>query len=499
VKFGGTTSSEHGEGLARGEFSKDLFGGELQQAFLEVKRVFDPQALMNPGKVVNAPRMDDETLLRFGPHYATPYQPQQTKFGFKADLGFAGAVEMCNGSGACRKTGQGVMCPSFQATRDEAHSTRGYANALRAAMMGLLGPEGMTSKELFDVLDLCLMCQACKSECPSVVDMAKLKAEFLHGYYQKNRMPLRSRLFGNIARLNQIGQPLAPLTNVVLGGPGKWFMTRVGVHPARSLPRLATRSFSRWFRLRQSSNSEARPVVLFHDTFMEHNHPEVGKAAVKVLEAAGYRPILVTERRCCGRPAVSKGLLADAKDLARHNVRVLAPYARQGIPIVGCEPSCMSMLAEEYTDLVPGEDSQSVSEMAIPLDAFLVREHQSGKLGRLKFDGLRREVLFHGHCQQKSVFGTKGTLDMLKLMPNCAVEQVQSGCCGMAGSWGYEAEHYDLSIKLAELALAPAVRAAPPETIICATGVSCRDQIAHTTDRTAIHPIEVLASALVMG
>ena len=499
MRFGGTTSSEHGEGLARGEFSKDLFGSELQQAFQEVKQAFDPQGLMNPGKVVNVPRMDDETLLRFGPRYATPYEPQETVFGFSADQGFAGAVEMCNGSAACRKTGQGVMCPSFQATRNEAYSTRGYANSLRAAMMGLLGPEAMTSKELFDVLDLCLMCQACKSECPSVVDMAKLKAEFLHGYYRKNRMPLRSKLFGNIARLNRLGQPFAPLTNALVGGPIGWLLTRSWIHPDRRLPKLAPQTFSRWFNSREARNGAGRPVVLFHDTFMEHNHPQVGMAAVRVLEAAGYRAILVENRRCCGRPAVSKGLLADARDSAQHNVQLLAPYAREGISIVGCEPSCMTMLAEEYADLVPGEDSRVVSRMVMPLDSFLVQEHQAGRLGGLEFDGASREVLFHGHCQQKAVFGTKTTHDMLKLVPHCTVEQVESGCCGMAGSWGYEAEHYDLSIRLAELALAPAVRSAPTGAIICATGVSCRDQIAHTTGRQAVHPIEVLADALVTG
>lgn len=494
IRYGGTTSSEHGEGLARGEFNQDLFGGELHQAFKEVKRAFDPRGLLNPGKVVNVPRMDDEALLRFGPSYTTPQEPKVTVFDFTADRGFAGAVEMCNGSGACRKTRDGVMCPAFQATRNEAHSTRGFANSLRAAMMGLLGPEAMTSKELFEVLDLCLMCQACKSECPSVVDMAKLKAEFLHGYYRESRRPLRSMLFGNIARLNRLGQRFAPLTNALTAGPLRWLLSFLGVHRRRPLPKLASQTFSDWFASRQERGG--RPVVLFHDTFMQYNHPQVGVAAVKVLEAAGYQPILIAQKSCCGRPAVSKGLLQVARDSASHNLHLLAPHARAGTPIVGTEPSCISMLAEEYPDLVPGDDSKVVASMALPLETFLVQEGRAGRLEDLNFDERARQVLFHGHCQQKAVFGTRSTLEMLELVPNLSVRLIESGCCGMAGSWGYEAEHYDLSIRLAELALAPAVRAAPEGSIISAAGTSCREQIAHTTGRAALHPVQIMAEAL---
>ncbi len=497
VSLGGTTSGEHGEGLARGEFSERLFGAELVQAFREVKRAFDPQGLLNPGKIVDAPRMDDETILRFGTNYATPYTLRRTVFSFEADFGFAGAVEMCNGAGVCRKIGQGVMCPSFMATRDEAHSTRGRANALRAAMTGLLGPDAMTSRELYDVLDLCLSCKACKAECPSAVDMAKLKAEFLHHYYQVHGVPLRSRLFGHIAMLNRLAQPLAPLANWALNGPGRWAMTRLGVHAARPLPRLAVQPFSRWYRQhRRHVEGTGRRVVFFHDTFLEHNHPQIGQAAIRVLEAAGYEPILLPNRKCCGRPAISKGLLDEAQRLAQHNVALLAPYAEQGIPIVGCEPSCMAMLADDYPDLVPGLQARAVAAMTMTVEAFLAREAEAGNL-KLAFDATPRRVLFHGHCQQKAVFGITETLTALRLIPSCMVEPIESGCCGMAGSFGYEAEHYDLSIKLAEMALAPAVRAAPPEAIICATGTSCREQIEHTTGRRALHPIEVLAAAIV--
>jgi FAD/FMN-containing dehydrogenase/Fe-S oxidoreductase len=499
LEYGGTTSGEHGEGLARGEFSEMLFGPELAQAFRQLKETFDPTNIMNPGKVVNTPRMDDETYLRFGRDYALPQEPRSTVFSFELDEGFSGAVEMCNGAGVCRRLAEGVMCPSFQVTRDEADSTRGRANALRAAMMGHLGPNGMTSEEVYSVLDLCLSCKACEAECPSAVDMAKLKAEFQHGYYEEHGIPLRSNIFGNIARVNRLGQPFAPLANSILKGPGKWALEKLGVARERSFPELADQSFSKWHRGHRSRNG-AQPdaqkqVVFFHDTFMEHNHPEVGRAAWKVLEAVGFEPILLDKRECCGRPAVSKGLLNEAARLAKHNINLLAPYARDGIPILGCEPSCITMLVDEYPSLVPGDDAAAVAKMAMPIEQFLEREITVGNV-ELTFDDLSRKVLFHGHCHQKAIFGVSSTLSFLRRIPNCEVEEVDSGCCGMAGSFGYEAEHYDLSIQLTEMTLAPAVRTARDETIICSPGTSCRDQIEHTTGRRALHPIEVFAGAI---
>ncbi len=500
--YGGTISGEHGQGISRGEFSERLFGSELVQAFQEVKAAFDPQGLMNPGKVVSPPKMDDESLMRYGTSYSTPYHFKKTVFHFHEDGNFAHAVEMCNGAGVCRQLEQGVMCPSFQATREEKHSTRGRANALRAAMMGLLGPDAITSKELSEVLDLCLSCHACKSECPSSVDMARLKAEFLYQYYKEHGVPLRSWLFAHIARWNALMQPMASLSNLLLRGPGKWVLTALGVHPKRSLPALAHESFSRWYRKqvdhrKDVRSQEQRTVIFFHDTFTEHNDPHIGQAAIKVLQAAGYQPMILEDRVCCGRPAVSKGLLDEALRLARHNIALLAPYAKQGIPIVGCEPSCMAMLVDEYLDLVPGEDAQAVAGQAMLVDTFLVREAKAGQL-KLNLDNTPRHVLFHGHCQQKSAFGTASTLEMLRMVPNCMVEEIESGCCGMAGSFGYEREHYDLSIKLAEMSLAPIVRAAAEDTLICIMGTSCRDQIEHTTGRHSLHPIEILASALVV-
>lgn len=389
------------------------------------------------------------------------------------------------------------MCPSFQALRDEAYSTRGRANALRAAMMGLLGPSGLQEEELYEVLDLCLSCHACKSECPSAVDMAKLKAEFLHQYYRKHGVPLRSQLFANVADWNRFGQGFSGLSNWMLEGPAKWALQIVGIHPERSLPSLSDQPFSQWYRQHSGTNGRGTrgQVIFFHDTFVEHNDPHIGKAVIRVLTAAGFKPILLENKACCGRPAMSKGLLDKVKELAVHNLAILAPYAKQGIPIVGCEPSCMAMLVDEYKDLVPGDQAEAVAEQAMQIETFLVGAMDTSDLG-LKFDERPREVIYHGHCQQKAVFGTSDTHTMLSWIPNLKLEEIDSGCCGMAGSFGYENEHYDLSIELAEMSLAPAVRAASSEAIVCASGTSCREQILHTTGREALHPVEVLAEAL---
>ena len=501
VQFEGTTSGEHGEGLARGEFSERLFGPELVQAFREVKSAFDPRGLLNPGKVVDVSRMDDESLLRYGSDYAIPLAPSSTVLSFEADQGFHRAVEMCNGAGVCRKLGEGVMCPSYMVTRDEAHSTRGRANALRAAMMGLLGPEGMTSQELYGVLDLCLSCQACKRECPSGVDMARLKAEFLHGYHRRHGTPLRSRLFAHVASLNRLAQPFPGLANSILRGPGRWALAGLGIHTARRLPPLAHQPFSRWFRRRTAERGNGRPpepvtgerqVVFFHDTFTEYHEPHVGQAAIRLLEACGYQPVLVESKACCGRPAFSKGLLDTARTMAIRNLRGLESYASRGIPIVGVEPGCISMLTGEYRDLVPGAAAEAVADATSLLEDFLMREGATLP----EFSPKETHVLYHGHCQQKANYGTEATLALLGRLPGVRLQPVESSCCGMAGSFGYEREHYDLSLKLAELTLAPAVRAAPEQALICASGTSCREQIRHTTGRLAMHPVEVLAAAL---
>jgi Fe-S oxidoreductase len=392
------------------------------------------------------------------------------------------------------------MCPSFQATREEHDSTRGRANLLRAAMMGLLGPEGMTSQELYKVLDLCLSCHACKRECPSAVDVAKLKAEFLYGYYRRHGVSLRARLFADIARLLDWAQRAPQLANWALRGPGRWLMGTLGVDPRRQPPAIAPRPFSALSRdlAEKASPGMGGAVVFFHDTFTEHQHPGIGLAALKLLRAAGLRAIVLEDKRCCGRPAVSKGLLDKAKELAEHNLRLLAPYAAAGMPIVGVEPSCMVMLVEEYPSLQPGEAAERIAEQSMLLETFLLRYLKENG-SALAWDGRPRKVLYHGHCQQKAFFGIEDTVALLEMIPGCRVEVVDAGCCGMAGSFGYEKEHYDLSIQLAEMALAPAVRRADQETIICASGASCREQIEHVTGRVALHPVEVMAEALAEG
>lgn len=494
LRFGGTTSGEHGEGIARGEFSQRLFGPEITQAFREIKELFDPHNLMNPGKVVDAPAMDDESLMRYGTRYSTVLEPVNTQFNFDRELGFASAVEMCNGAGVCRKEEVGVMCPSFQGTRDEVHSTRGRANALRAAMMGWLGTEGMADKELYRVMDLCLSCQTCKTECPSGVDLAKLKAEFLYNYHRQHGFPIRSRIFSNIAAINMILQPVASLANLGMEFPGNQIMNWLGVHPKRNLPALATVPFSSQYK-KYDVQKDGKPVVFFHDTFVEHNDPQIGLAAIRILVKAGYKPILIDNKKCCGRPAVSKGLLHDAKRMAEHNVDLLYPYANKGIPIVGCEPSCMAMFVNEYLDLVPGKKSRAIAKMTSTVEALIAGKMKSGEIN-FSFDEKKRRIVFHGHCQQKANFSTEDTVDFLKFIPNCEVKEIDAGCCGMAGSFGYEKEHYDLSVKIAELRLAPAIRQLDEGTIICATGTSCRDQIEHTTSRQGLHPVEIFADAI---
>lgn len=500
VSFGGTISGEHGEGLARGCFSEKLFGTQLVSAFREIKAAFDPDGLMNPGKMFNAPPMDEPTIMRYGgTRYQTLFAPQVTRFSYAADGSFAQAVEMCNGSGECRKTSSGTMCPSFMATRDEADSTRGRGNALRLAMTGTLGGSGVADQRVHEVLDLCLSCKACKAECPSAVDMAKLKSETLALYHDEHGTPLRSRMFAHIASLDALGSlvpGMSRVANGVLTSPLTNFVfRRMGVAPQRQIPLLARQTFRGWyFSRRETTNTDRREVVLFDDTFLNYNTPSIGQAAVNVLETAGFRVVLVN-KRCCGRPAISKGLLDTAKSMARHNIAILAPYARRGVPIVGCEPSCVSALTDDYRDLVPGLDAEAVAAATRGFEAFMVELAVAGKLN-LIFDKEPRRILFHAHCHQKALTGSEPVKRFLSLIPNATVTEIQSGCCGVAGSFGYEAEHYDLSIKIAEDRLLPAIRSAAPGTIIAAAGTSCREQIEHNAHQVSLHPVEVFAAAL---
>ncbi|HVO71719.1 MAG TPA: FAD-linked oxidase C-terminal domain-containing protein [Aggregatilineaceae bacterium] len=506
ISFGGTTSGEHGEGLSRGEFSRKLFGPQLTEAFRQVKAAFDPQGLMNPGKVVDVGPMDDPRTLRYGPDYAVPYTLRQTRLDWSADGSYAAAVEMCNGAAVCHKEDNGVMCPSYMATRDDAHSTRGRANALRLAMSGLLGPKGLADERVHEVLDLCLSCKACKAECPSLVDMARLKAEFTAAYYDVHGVPLRPWIFGHIHRINQVGSLVPAVSNLALRSPlARWAFGQLGVSTQRQLPSFARQRFSVWYRRQycaktKEDDNRLKAPILISDTYTEYNYPYLGQAALRVAEAAGFQVEVWGPREldCCGRPLISKGLLDDACWLAVRNVKRMAPGVARGERFMLIEPSCAAAFRDEYPDLVPLELRQNARQVAsavITVEEWLAEAADAGTLDKLSFDSTPCTVILHGHCYQRALWGTGAVHRMFQLLPHCSLTELDDGCCGVAGSFGFEAEHYDLSVKIGEQRLLPAVRSAP-DAIIAASGVSCREQIEHGTGRHALHPVEVLAARL---
>ncbi|MCB9431663.1 MAG: FAD-binding protein [Ardenticatenaceae bacterium] len=497
--YGGSLSSEHGDGKARSWINEAFFGPDLYKLYQEVKTIFDPDNLLNPGNIVNAPAMTES--LRYGAAYEViPIQP---KLSFDEDMGFHRAVEMCNGAGICRKKTTGTMCPSFMVTWEEEHSTRGRANALRNAMSGRMPTTELTSQRMYEVMDLCIGCKGCKAECPSSVDMAKIKTEFLAQYYEANGTPLRAKLFGNIATLSRLSSGvMAPLANFGTRNKlSRWFMDKyLGISKERTLPPFVSTPFLRWFSKHQRATTAPKPyrkVAFFHDTFINYNYPEVGIAAVELLEAAGFE-VIMPGHRDDGRSFLSKGLVDDARKVARHTVSQLAPLARQGIPIVGVEPSTLLTLRDEYRHLLPKDpDMIVVAQNAYTFEEFIARLADKGELN-LRFTDTPRKLLLHGHCHQKALIGTQPSHRVLTLPPNYTVEEVDSGCCGMAGSFGYEAEHYGVSLQMAERRLLTAVRATPPDTLIVAAGVSCRQQIKHGSQRQALHPAQVLRQALVI-
>ncbi len=491
-EFGGSLSGEHGDGIVRGVWAEKMFGPELVDAFRELKTTFDPQGIMNPGKIFDCPPMGEN--LRYGTEYRAAALP--TTLDFSLDTDYAGAVEMCNGMAACRKL-DGTMCPSFMATRDEEHSTRGRANLLRAALSGNL-PEGtMTSRRLYEALDLCLECKGCKSECPSGVDMAKLKYEFLSNYNKANKPSLRTRMFAQINRVNRWGSRFAPLSNWGASNPlGKLISEKMlGVHPHRRLPAFAGSTFEQWFHRRTSRLETGSTVALFNDTFMNYNYPQVGMATVELLEAAGFRVELVSAG-CCGRPMISKGFLDDAASSASANVDALFRFAERDIPIIGCEPSCLLTFRDEYPELVRDERAKKIADNSYLIDEFLAMLSNRGE-SALEFDQTAKKVLFHGHCHEKSLVGTASSLTALRLPPNYEVELINAGCCGMAGSFGFEKEHYDISMTIGGQSLFPAIEAKGPDWEVAVMGVSCRQQVEHGTGRSARHLSEVLRDALV--
>jgi Fe-S oxidoreductase len=491
LEYGGAISSEHGDGRARSPFLERVYGPAIMQAFRELKAAFDPRNLMNPGNIVAPAGVTEH--LRYGTGYKT-WEPR-TLLDFSAQGGFTAAVEMCNGVGVCRKKLEGTMCPSYMATRDEEHSTRGRANALRAVLSGKVPAADFAGQRLHEVMDLCLECKGCKAECPSNVDMAKLKYEFLHHYHAVNGLPLRNRLFGHIARLSAWGSRLAPLSNwLASSGPNRLLAEKLlGIDRRRPLPAFASETFTGWFdRRRPRPEAPRGRVVLFHDTFATYNAPEIGRAAVELLEAAGYGVDLVG-KVCCGRPLISKGMLSQARTHAEWNVARLAPLATRGVPIVGLEPSCLLTLRDEYVDLLRSDDARQVAASSFLLEEFLLRERARGLT--LPFRPGPRRALLHGHCHQKALVGTAPTVAALG-WAGFEVAEVDSGCCGMAGSFGFEKEHYDISVTLGKRRLAPAVKGAPADTEIVAPGISCRQQIQHLTGRRARHPAEVLRDSL---
>ena len=493
MELGGAMSGEHGDGLVRSEWIESMFGPQIYGALREVKSAFDPTNIMNPGKIIDPQPMTQS--LRFGPSYRTI--KIDTYFDFSSQDGFAGAIEMCNGVGACRKTLTGTMCPSFVGTREEEHSTRGRANALRAVISGNLPRESFKSERLHEVLDLCLECKACKAECPSNVDMAKIKYEFLAHYHKEHGLPLRNRLFGDIARLSKFGSTFASLSNWIVN---RWLSKRilekyVGIDQRRSLPRFVHKTFEKRFAgRRRPTGNQRKQVVLFHDTFMNYNYPQIGEAALHVLETAGFEVIL-PQKKCCGRPMISKGMLEQAIENARYNIEQLKPYAAKGIPIVGCEPSCILALRDDYVDLIESRDAKLVGEHAFMIDEFLMEFHEAGELN-LDFTDARKDILLHGHCHQRAIVGIQPSLKALSLPPGYAVEAIDSSCCGMAGSFGYEKEHYDLSMKIGEMRLFDTIKEKEGDFEVAVAGASCREQIKHGTGKEPKHLIELIADAI---
>jgi FAD/FMN-containing dehydrogenase/Fe-S oxidoreductase len=493
LAFGGALSGEHGDGLVRSEWNKKMFGPVVYEAFRQIKHAFDPKNLLNPGKVVDAPAMTEN--LRYGPAYH-PAEPS-TLFDYQKQEGFVRSIELCNGSGVCRKLQGGTMCPSFRATKDEKDSTRGRANALRLALAGEQPLRELRSQWVYDVLDLCLMCKGCKAECPSNVDLAKLKSEFLQFYYEKRPRPLGHRLMAHVHRLNALGAPCASVINEVQQWrPVRWLMEKLaGIDRRRSLPHLHAAHFRRWFS-RHTPHAAAGKygtVLLLDDCFTTFQEPQIGRAAVQVLERAGYR-VELAGLTCCARPMISKGMLRGARELIQSQVGHLARRVTDGTPILGLEPSCVLTLADEWPELRPSPQTQRIAAAAHLADEWLAGRAKAGKCDAT-FGPRYEKCLLHGHCHQKALRGAGGSAAALKLVPGLEVNVLDAGCCGMAGSFGYEKEHYDLSVAIANLQLVPALTA-EPEALVAATGTSCRHQIKDVSKRRARHPLELLAEQL---
>ncbi len=498
-EYKGSHSGEHGDGLVRSEFHEPMFGARMTRAFEEVKTLFDPQGLLNPGKIVRPPRMVDRSLFRFKPGYEA--KAPDTALDWSEWHGFAGAVEMCNNNGACRKFDAGVMCPSYRVTGDEQHVTRGRANSLRLALSGQLGPGALTSDAMYETMKLCIGCKGCKRECPTGVDMARMKVEFLHHYTQVHGLRLHDRLVAYLPRYAPIAARFAPVVNLrdKIPGLAKLLERPTGLSAARPLPRWRRDPFPA--QAAEVGRPDGPEVVLLGDTFNTYFEPDNLRAALAVLLSAGYRVHLPAANKshrplCCGRTFLSTGLVEEARAEARRTLDALTPFVARGVPVVGLEPSCLLTLRDEFPVLLPGADTGALAERALLFEEFLAAEHAAGRLDLplKRIPGTR--VLLHGHYHQKA-FGAMGAVEtVLGLIPGLNVETVESGCCGMAGAFGYGTETYAMSMKMGELSLLPAVRAADKETLVVADGTSCRHQIKDGAGREALHAARILQDAL---
>ncbi|MBI2961355.1 MAG: 4Fe-4S dicluster domain-containing protein, partial [Betaproteobacteria bacterium] len=538
---GAAYSGEHGDGLVRSEWIEPIIGARLTAALAEVKDVFDPKGLMNPGKIVRAPKQDDRTLFRYKPGYAigaieTALDWSQWVVGdtagaggpntsaaasrgpttnaaasrgpttnAAASRGFAAAVEMCNNNGHCRKFDSGTMCPSFRATLDEQHLTRGRANTLRLALSGQLGPGAFTSAAMFETMDLCVSCKGCKRECPTGVDMAKMKIEFLHHYHARHGYSAKDRLFACLPRYAPLAARLPWLFNLREAVPGlAWLGERLlGLSARRSLPRWRSDTFLRTLERAGERQQPEREVAFMPDCFNNYFEPENARAALRVLEAAGFAVRIArasdgarARPLCCGRTFLSAGMVGAARAEARRTLAALSPFIERGVPVIGLEPACLYTLRDEFKALFPGADADALAEGALMFEEFLAAEANAGRLElALKGTGPRRALL-HGHCHQKAFGGMPAVERVLALVPGLEVHRIEASCCGMAGSFGYQAEHYEISMRMAEEALLPAVRKADAQTLVVADGTSCRHQIRDGAQRQAIHVARVLERAL---
>lgn len=505
-KYGGSLSGEHGDGRLRGEFIRRMVGEKNYRLLKAIKQVWDPHAIFNPDKIVDTPSMN--TMLRYTPGQQTPAFKTVFRFHNQDVLQHA---EQCNGSGDCRKTplSGGTMCPSYMVTRSEKDTTRARANILREFLTNSSKLNRFDHKEIHEVMDLCLSCKGCKSECPSNVDVAKLKAEFLQHYYDANGIPLRSRLIAWFNATSSAGSVWPGLYNFIMtnSAVSKLVKRLSGFATDRSMPRLYRTTLKKWYKKRREAGTGKpkpaagqikRTVYLFCDEFTNFNDTAIGIKAIELLERVGYE-VIIPEHIESGRAWLSKGLLRRAKKIANKNISLLYPVVTAGSPLIGIEPSAILTFRDEYIDLADDENYEKAKALAQHVflaDEFIADEIEKGYISKDLFTAEKRHIKLHGHCQQKALSSAGFSATLLSLPENYTVEIIPSGCCGMAGSFGYEKEHYDLSMKVGELVLFPAVRAAPEETIIAAPGTSCRHQVKDGTGRRAKHPVEILYEAL---